>query len=310
MYTYDVYLKRRLTEIDVIITQLVQRDSFAMYDWLTLFATMDELEIRKALKVESEMILDTRLEDFLEYVHEKINSDMYLNASADLLRQVLAEGETEMVLSADEMDILEKSFISSDSVLEISVSPLDYYIAHSFGRVEFNMEMLINDLQTLKYSLEKFENQFVLSADVDFSSQKNIDIEELSMFLNVAPTDIFYLLTIGGNAVTNLYAQPLDEYILKKVLHNLDAQLTLSASADDVWGMIKGIGIEDVLNIFTEIAETLIQFVYPTTADMIISCEGSAGLKRYRLLSEMDDHALSDFDDMTLEEVDYVILTE
>lgn len=310
MYTYDVYLKRRLTEIDVIITQLVQRDSFAMYDWLTLFATMDELEIRKALKVESEMILDTRLEDFLEYVHEKINSDMYLNASADLLRQVLAEGETEMVLSADEMDILEKSFISSDSVLEISVSPLDYYIAHSFGRVEFNMEMLINDLQTLKYSLEKFENQFVLSADVDFSSQKNIDIEELSMFLNVAPTDIFYLLTIGGNAVTNLYAQPLDEYILKKVLHDLDAQLTLSASADDVWGMIKGIGIEDVLNIFTEIAETLIQFVYPTTADMIISCEGSAGLKRYRLLSEMDDHALSDFDDMTLEEVDYVILTE
>lgn len=310
MYTYDVYLKRRLTEIDVIITQLVQRDSFAMYDWLTLFATMDELEIRKALKVESEMILDTRLEDFLEYVHEKINSDMYLNASADLLRQVLAEGETEMVLSADEMDILEKSFISSDSVLEISVSPLDYYIAHSFGRVDFNMEMLINDLQTLKYSLEKFENQFVLSADVDFSSQKNIDIEELSMFLNVAPTDIFYLLTIGGNAVTNLYAQPLDEYILKKVLHNLDAQLTLSASADDVWGMIKGIGIEDVLNIFTEIAETLIQFVYPTTADMIISCEGSAGLKRYRLLSEMDDHALSDFDDMTLEEVDYVILTE
>ena len=102
MYTYDVYLKRRLTEIDVIITQLVQRDSFAMYDWLTLFATMDDLEIRKALKIESEMTLDTSLEDFLEYVHEKINSDMYLEVSVDLLRQVLAEGETEMVLSAVE----------------------------------------------------------------------------------------------------------------------------------------------------------------------------------------------------------------
>ncbi len=310
MYTYDVYLKRRLTEIDVIITQLVQRDSFAMYDWLTLFSTMDELEIRKALKVESEMILDTRLEDFLEYVYEKINSDMYLDASADLLHQVLAEGETEMVLSADEMDILEKSFISSDSVLEISVSPLDYYIAHSFGRVEFNMEMLINDLQTLKYSLEKFENQFVLSADVDFSSQKDIDVEELSMFLDVAPTDIFYLLTIGGNAITNLYAQPLDEYVLKKVLHDLDLKMTLSANVSDVLEMTKAAGMEDILNVFSEIVETIIQFVQPTTVDMTISCEASAGLKRYRLLSEMDDLTLSDFDDMTLNEVDYVILAE
>lgn len=310
MYTYDVYLKRRLTEIDVIITQLVQRDSFAMYDWLTLFATMDDLEIRKALKIESEMTLDTSLEDFLEYVHEKINSEMYLDVSVDLLRQVLAEGETEMVLSADELDILEKTFISGNSILEISVSPLDYYIAHSFGKVEFNMEMLMNDLQTLKYSLEKFENQFVLTADIDFSSQKNIDVEELSMFLDVAPTDIFYLLTIGGNAITNLYTQPLDEYVLKKVLHDLDLKMTLSANVSDVLEMTKAAGMEDILNIFSEIVETIIQFVQPTTVDMTISCEASAGLKRYRLLSEMDNLTLSDFDDMTLNEVDYVILAE
>ena len=47
MLTYDVYLKKRLTEIDVIITQLVQRDSFSMYDWLNIFASIeDDLEIR------------------------------------------------------------------------------------------------------------------------------------------------------------------------------------------------------------------------------------------------------------------------
>ena len=77
MLTYDVYLKKRLTEIDVIITQLVQRDSFSMYDWLNIFASIeDDLEIRKALKVESEMILDTGMDNLLEYVSEKIRNEV------------------------------------------------------------------------------------------------------------------------------------------------------------------------------------------------------------------------------------------
>lgn len=310
MQTYDVYLKRRLTEIDVIITQLVQRDSFAMYDWLTLFATLDDIEIRKALKIESTMILNASMEDFLEYVHEKINSEMYLDANADLLRQVLAEGGTEMVLSADEIDVLEKSFIRSNSVLEISVPPLDYYIAHSFGKVEFNMKMLMSDLEALKYSLEKFENQLVLSADINFLSQKKIDVEELSMFLDIAPTDIFYLLTIGGNAITNLYTQPLDEYVLKKVLYDLDVQLTLSASTNEVWELSKYTGMEDMLNIFAGITETMIRYIQPVAADMFLDCEASAGLKRYRKLKELKDKKLRDFSQNTLWDFYYVIIAD
>jgi len=75
---YDVYLKQRLTEIDVIITQLVQRDAFSMYDWLNIFATMDDIEIRKALKIESEMFIDVSMHDILKIVHEQIVSEMYL----------------------------------------------------------------------------------------------------------------------------------------------------------------------------------------------------------------------------------------
>ena len=34
----------------------------------------------------------------------------------------------------------------------------------------------------------------------------------------------------------------------------------------------------------------------------------NAGMKRHRLLSELDGNVLSDIDDMTMEELDYVIL--
>ena len=133
MELYDVYLKQRLTEIDVIITQLVQRDAFSMYDWLNIFATMDDIEIRKALKIESEMFIDVSMHDILKIVHEQIVSEMYLGTDVDLLKQIMASGESEIVLSADEMDILEKSFISGDSALEIYASPLDYYVGKRCG---------------------------------------------------------------------------------------------------------------------------------------------------------------------------------
>ena len=309
MQTYDVYLKKRLTEIDVIITQLVQRDSFSMYDWLYMYCTMGDLEIRKNLNVDSEMFLDAQISNILEKVHEKILNAMHLDIDVDLLNGVLASGKTEMELSASEIDVLEKSFTGGNSVLEISVDPLDYSIAHSFGRTEFDMRLLVNELGTLKYGLDKFTQWLELYADIDFSSLKDVSVEDINLYLDVAPTSIFYQLTTGGNAITCMFAEPLNDYVLKKVLHDLDVEMELSASTDVDWQLKKFIEVEDSLGLLADITDVLIQFI-SSQSEMFLDCTAKAGLKRYRLLSEMDDHALSDFDDMSLEEIDYVILAE
>ncbi len=308
MQTYDVYLKRRLTEIDTIITQLVQHDSFAIYNWLTLFATMDEV-IRKALKVESAMVHDTSLKDFLEYAYEKMNSKMYLYVKTGLLCQVSVEGETEITLSANEIGILEKSFIGSNSPIEISVLPLNY-IAHVFGKVEFGTKMFMSGLKTLKYSLEKFENQFVLSSDIGVSSQKRTNAEESSIFLDIAFADILYLFNIVCNAVANLHTPPLDECVLKKILHDLNVRLTLTAITDETWRLTKIFGMEDMLNIFSEIIETMIKCILPATTDTVLSCEASIGLKRHRKLKELKDKKLCDFSQNVLWDFCYVTIAD
>lgn len=309
MHTFDVYLKKRLTEIDVIITQLVQRDAFSIYDWLYVFATMDDIEVRKSLQVDSSMTLDTSMDNLLEIVSEKIRNELYLDVDMDLLNQVVTGGETAMVSFASELDITEKSFTGGDSSLEIAVDPLDYYIAHSFGNVEFDMQLLVNELDTLKYSFEKIINDAELLVDIDFASVKNIGIDEYEMFLDVEPTDIFYLLTIAGQAISYMSASPIEKYILKKVLYGVESEMCLSANADIDWQLQKFIEIDNSLNLLAEMTEVLIQFI-SGQSEMYLDCEASAGLKRYRLLSEMDDLTLSDFDNMTLNEVDYVIITE
>ena len=227
----------------------------------------------------------------------------------DLLNQVVTGGETEMVLSASELDVTEKTFTGGDSVLEIAVDPLDYYIAHSFGKAEFDINLLVNELDTLKYSFEKIISEIELSANIDFASIKNTGLEECKLLLDVDPMNIFYLLTIAGKAITYMSASPIDRYILKKVLYDVDSNMYLSASTDIDWQLQVFVEMDNSLNLLADMTEVLIQLI-SVESKMYLDCEASAGLKRYRLLAEMDDLTLSDFDDMTLNEVDYVILAE
>lgn len=310
MQTFDVYLKKRLTEIDVIITQLVQRDAFSMYDWLNIFAIIDdELEIRKSIKPETEMFLDVDIPDILKVIHEKVDNAMYLDVVSEFAKATMANGEAEMFLFANEINILEKSFVKGEDVLEIFASPLDYYVALSLGNAKFDMSLFANELDTLKYSSEKFSNDFILSADVDTASKKIIDIDELKILLDIAPTDIFYLLTIAGETEMYLCANMVDDVLLKNVLHDPEFEMWLNASTDVDWELRKFLELDNSLNILADMTEVLIQFV-SGQSEMYLDCEASAGLKRYRLLHEMDDLTLSDFDNMTLYEVDYVILAE
>ena len=155
MQTFDVYLKKRLTEIDVIISQLVQRDTFTLYNYLYLLCSMSELELMKTFTGEASMELNAILTNLEERVHEYMNSEMYLSAKADLFSQVTTGGNTEMVLSVDMINAIKKDLINSESVLEISVDPLDYYIAHSFGTVDFDMMLVADQLECSKEGFEK-----------------------------------------------------------------------------------------------------------------------------------------------------------
>ena len=83
----------------------------------------------------------------------------------------------------------------------------------------------------------------------------------------------------------------------------------LSASTDIDWQLQVFVEMDNSLNLLADMTEVLIQLI-SVESKMYLDCEASAGLKRYRLLAEMDDLTLSDFDDMTLNEVDYVILAE
>ena len=308
MQNFDVYLKKRLTEIDVIISQLVQRDTFTLYNYLYLLCSLSELELLKIITGESSIELDARILFLEERVHEYMNSEMYLSAKVDLFSQVTASSSAEMVLFADKINAIKKDLIGSESVLEISVDPLDYYIAHSFGTVDFDMMLVADQFEFLKEGFEKFDSKMYLFAESEFASNKVAELKDLDMVLYTDPVGLFYLASVSGQTEMYLSANPIDKYLLEKILHDLEVMTYLSASIDSILHLEKFTSSENILHVFAKMAEVLIGIIYPSESTMVLSCEASTGMKRYRFVGEMDDFTVSEFDDMTLYELDFITI--
>lgn len=308
METFDVYLKNRLTEIDLTISQLIQRDTFSMYDLLTLTCSINELEIMKSIRVDANMEIDARIQSLLKTAYETIRSDMYLQTEAELLDQTMTGMSAEMVLSAGETDVSEQSFAEAENDLELSVQRLDCFIAHSFGLALFEQYLDVNQAETFKYSYEQFMQSFILNAETDFAATKNLGLDEVDMTLDVDAMNIFYLLTTGCRASAYLSAAPVDEYVLKKILHDLNVRMTLNAVCSTA--LSKYIDPEFLMFLTVNMSDVLISSIFPANSETIMSCEASMGLYRYRRLEEMDDLTLADLDDSTLYDLDYVIIAE
>lgn len=70
----------------------------------------------------------------------------------------------------------------------------------------------------------------------------------------------------------------------------------------------KMLSLENVVESCAEVIESVRQFMHPELHSIAIGIVVDPILKRHRLLSEMDADNLSAYDDMLLEEIDYVII--
>lgn len=308
MATYDVYLQNRLTEIDVIISQLVLRDTFSVYNVMYLLCSLEELKLYKSLSIQTSMELDAKLIYLLKTIHELMNSKMYLKAKVDLSSQVFSGGNVNLEMRVDKVNIQEKTFTGGTSALEIFTEPLDYYIAHSFGTVDFDMRLEMNQIKFLKEGFEQMNSELQLLIGADFSSSKIAELENIDLELSTEQLNLFYLAVISGQCVLHLSASPLGDYILNKVLYDLNANMTLTSANVQVPTLEKFANADSLMQMLVSMTEILVQFIVLDQADMVMSCEASAVMKQYRFVSEMDDYNVSHFDNMNVSEIDFKVI--
>lgn len=302
--TYNIYLRKRLTEFDLIIRNLPYRDGLIIYNRMYLDAMVNYLTLQKYIIGDSDVQLSSEIDDLLERVYNIFSSGMELGAELEVFAAKPTGGSTSAVLSTNETEVHEETFNTFQNVTQLLTSALKYDIAKSLGSGATEMELSSAPASTLKEALENFEDDILLDADVSTAAVVNAEGDS-EVVLDTSNPNLFYLLSVEGEAMMNLIFSA--DFEMWYTLGTGNSSMYLSVENNGVESK-KFMTYESFLNLILEVGNILQCFIFPEESEAQLHSELGVGMMRYRLLSDMDNSALNEHDELTLDELDYVIL--
>lgn len=302
--TYNIYLRKRLTEFDLIIRNLPYRDGLIIYNRMYLDAMVNYLTLQKYIIGDSDVQLSSEIDDLLERVYNIFSNGMELGAELEVFAAKPTGGSTSAVLSTNETEVHEETFNTFQNVTQLLTSALKYDIAKSLGSGATEMELSSAPASTLKEALENFEDGILLDADVSTAAVVNAEGDS-EVVLDTSNPNLFYLLSVEGEAMMNLLFSA--DFEMWYTLGTGNSSMYLSVENNGVESK-KFMTYESFLNLILEVGNILQCFIFPEESEAQLHSELGVGMMRYRLLSDMDNSALNEHDELTLDELDYVIL--
>lgn len=302
--TYNIYLRKRLTEFDLIIRNLPYRDGLIIYNRMYLDAMVNYLTLQKYIIGDSDVQLSSEIDDLLERVYNIFSNGMELGAELEVFAAKPTGGSTSAVLSTNETEVHEETFNTFQNVTQLLTSALKYDIAKSLGSGATEMELSSAPASTLKEALENFEDDILLDADVSTAAVVNAEGDS-EVVLDTSNPNLFYLLSVEGEAMMNLLFSA--DFEMWYTLGTGNSSMYLSIENNGVESK-KFMTYESFLNLILEVGNILQCFIFPEESEAQLHSELGVGMMRYRLLSDMDNSALNEHDELTLDELDYVIL--
>ena len=302
--TYNIYLRKRLTEFDLIIRNLPYRDGLIIYNRMYLDAMVNYLTLQKYIIGDSDVQLSSEIDDLLERVYNIFSSGMELGAELEVFAAKPTGGSTSAVLSTNETEVHEETFNTFQNVTQLLTGALKYDIAKSLGSGATEMELSSAPASTLKEALENFEDDILLDAHVSTAAVVNAEGDS-EVVLDTSNPNLFYLLSVEGEAMMNLLFSA--DFEMWYTLGTGNSSMYLSVENNGVESK-KFMTYESFLNLILEVGNILQCFIFPEESEAQLHSELGVGMMRYRLLSDMDNSALNEHDELTLDELDYVIL--
>lgn len=312
MQTYDVYLRNRITEINVFITNLLSRDLLYIYNKLYLSCSRLGIELTKQFQANSNLILNILIDSMTKNICETINNELKIDVDVDLSSQFSTDIDFNTICEFICPKIIHGYCYGYESNMEFKVDPLDFYIGHSLGSATLAMKLEAEIKNSLKTCFENFNNSLQVLLNVDPSSSKIIELYSLSNFFDIGTVDIFYQRIVSGEADMILECSPIEKYVLNKVIHDLESELIFSVICSDDLHLTKFESLENATFLTANKLEMMMMMKsdIPVLMDMGLSCNITLNTKRYRTLEDMDNVTLADLDNSKLEELDYIIVED
>lgn len=305
---FDIYLNNRLTQCDIIVYSIPYRDGLTVMNKIILESCLDYYLLQKFVAAQTESELVAHIDKMIKICKEKLSVGMEIGVNAQLsVHYMLSPSDMKIVFGQNNVELTSISFIETNTGIAITTDPLLMLIGKSLGSGSSSIQLDHSVQKIIKNSIEKFENGMGLSARVSGTFKKSAIAADNALVPMAEMTNLCYRIHSAGETALELAASVLATEIHYSLGEGASG-LVIGATVDGGDLTTKYESVASRLSIVTELTETIVQFMNVETSSIDLAIDVTPILKRHRLLNEMDDSTLVSFDDMALEEVDYVIL--
>ena len=305
---FDIYLRNRLVECDLLVYSIPYRDGISAANRLILEAALNGYLLHMAVATQMGLEVASHIDKMTKLCFEKLSMGIGLGISADFKSYSALSTETSsIIMNTPAISALERMLNEVDDGLVLAVQPLVTQVSSSAGRGEFPLLIDSDITSILKRSLLSLRNATTPEAVVrQFNQVDYINIGS-SMGAEATLQNLCYQLTFDTSAAVEIVAMVLGT----EIRHSLGRWYNGVVLNSYVTGTAaqKFIAAQSIVSILQEATAKLKKVLYPEEVSVFLDIPNLDVIKRrYRLLNEMDSDPLSAYDDMSLDDVDYVVL--
>lgn len=322
MKDFTIYLKERLNEYsfliggrvhecDIIVDALTRKDGITITDYVLLESCLEQYSLLQYFVPQLDTELSTHIAAMQKRCREAMDGHTVLDASVrEAMKAVTEADESGVLCGADEFPLLAHVFAGAENGAVFSADSLLAAVGKSLGRYE---DGFVPDADLFKVSEQAFLDalgEIAPDADMERLTARAFAQLESGAVVDGESLLLLYLLSAGGTNALSFDASIRDTTLSnglgKQEIKTIFGQ-ELAFAAESIF---KAFRAECGIYLSTAVSELARKFVGQATVEFTSEASATTAAKRSRHLSEVDDGALAAIDDMTLGELDYVLLAD
>ena len=305
---FDIYLNNRLTECDILVYSIPYRDGLTAIHKLILESCIESYTLQKFVAVQTGSELVHHIDEMLKTCYERLSYATELDVTATFQTHYSLYSDTAgIIMSAECVETLSNLFAKAESAMQLTAQPVMAYTGKSGGNAESSLVINAALEKDIKNSLLTVAPVVEIETSVLGTNKRSAISVSPGIDIACELTNLCYRFYNGAQAVIQMAADVLATELHYSLGEGISA-IELSADIGDGDCSTKYEEFETVVIFVAEVVEAIRQFMHPELHSIAIGIVVDPIMKRHRLLSEMDADNLSAYDDMLLEEIDYVII--
>lgn len=305
---FDIYLNNRLTECDILVYSIPYRDGLTAIHKLILESCIESYTLQKFVAMQTGSELVHHIDEMLKTCYERLSYATELDVTATFQTHYSLYSDTAgIIMSAECVETLSNLFAKAEFAMQLTAQPVVAYTGKSGGNAESSLVINAALEKDIKNSLLTVAPVVEIETSVLGTNKRSAISVSPGIDIACELTNLCYRFYNGAQAVIQMAADVLATELHYSLGEGTSA-IEFSADIGDGDCSTKYEEFETAVIFVAEVVEAIRQFMHPELHSIAIGIIVDPIMKRHRLLSEMDADNLSAYDDMLLEEIDYVII--